>query len=154
MEENKSNTTCRDAMKKFANSVWVFVNSSLDFYAKEFKKNPRAEPENANESKEETTISAKKSNAHFFVMEEGDLEEISRYRKKFKRLSNSELVAIYNEMDELGESHDEGLYVTAMHQEFYFRFKKSPFHIEGSHLITMKGKIKYVESTDTFVVEH
>lgn len=151
MSENKSNSTFSEAVKKFANSILEIVNSSLDFYAKEFKKIPIG---NSDELKKENPNSIKKSSSHFFVMKDGDLEEVSRYRKALKILTNSELVDAYNEIDELGESHDQGLYVTAMHQEFYFRFEKSPFDIEGSHLITMKGKIKYVESNDTFVAEN
>lgn len=154
MSENKSNSMLSDALRKFANSILEIVNSSLDFYAKEFKKIPIGNSENSDELKKENPNSNKKSSSHFFVMEDGDLEEVSRYRKALKILTNSELVDAYNEIDELGESHDQGLYVTAMHQEFYLRFEKSPFHIDGSHLITRRGKIKYTKSTDSFVEEN
>lgn len=144
MSENHSKSKFQTSLKKLESFLLNILNTSMNYWDSELTKNPNKKKEEINES------NLNKIHYHFYVMQNGDLEKVQILRENLKNLSNQKLIESYNKIKPVEENHSQSLSFIALHQEFYVRFDTSPFEIEGSHLIILKGKIKYLDSENTF----
>ena len=79
-----------------------------------------------------------------YIQRKGDRELLIEYYKKFKTLSNKELIKSYNNSVDLGivGVHAQGLHLIAKRKVFMERFGKSPIKLEANIIISLSNKIK------------
>ena len=81
---------------------------------------------------------------HIYIPRTGDRELLIEFYKKFRTLSNQELIDSYNSSVDLGivGAHAQGLHLIAERKVFMERFGKSPIKIEDNIIISLSKKIK------------
>jgi len=86
---------------------------------------------------------------HIYISRAGDREVIANYLEDFKTKSHAELCAAYNTSQGKGffGSHQQGLFIIAMHLTFQKRYGKSPITVTDNTLIEFTGPILLIGNT-------
>ena len=86
---------------------------------------------------------------HIYISRAGDREVIANYLADFKTKSHAELCAAYNTSQLKGffGSHQQGLFIIAMHLTFQKRYGKSPITVTDNTLIEFTRPILQTGNT-------
>ena len=86
-----------------------------------------------------------------YIPRESDKEQIQEYYEDLSTVDKKELVASYNQQNNIWGVRAQMVYLSVLHTVFMERFGKSPFIVENDVAYKLGPKIYYSEELDTIL---